>query len=209
MSKVGLIAWFGVLGLCVNPPGAHACCNVIPSAAKTFRGTLGSTDRPFAGPGDFVQLQVQPPVCDAASPGFGTTADAHVVSIFFTPPAGPAHVVVVSTDCSRVGTCAPATPTTCIEVNHAGEPPGLVVDRDDPLRRLAVRFPDTESLLPGEGLAGPATIAVTAAGAPLACTLATRRCASVVGTAGLLACVDDLFTRDGTCRTTPDVVDPT
>src|SRR4051794_6414764 len=39
---------------------ADAGCNIIPSATQTFRGALGSTNRPFAGPGDFVEVGVEP-----------------------------------------------------------------------------------------------------------------------------------------------------
>ena len=52
---------------------------------------------------------------------------------------------------------------------------------------------------------GPATIAVTAADAPLPCGLATIRCAD---TPDLLACVDELYARDGTCETGDDHIDP-
>src|SRR5262249_38352688 len=45
-------------------------------------------------------------------------------------------------------------------------------------------------------------IAMSAPGAPLPCELASEPCANRTG---LLACVDTLFTIDGTCGTTPDV----
>ena len=35
---------------------AHAACNIIPGATRTFRGTLATLDRPFARPGDVVEL---------------------------------------------------------------------------------------------------------------------------------------------------------
>jgi hypothetical protein len=67
--------------------------------------------------------------------------------------------------------------------------------------RLSFRFPDTDAIFPPAGdsrtLAGPATIAVTAAGAPLPCGLATSTCAA---TTGVLACVDDIYDADGTCQ---------
>src|SRR5262249_41884459 len=75
---------------------AHAACNLIPSAAKTFRGALGATNRPFAGPGDFVEVAVDPTRCDAASPGFGADGSDHVVTIVFTPSGGQARVVFLT-----------------------------------------------------------------------------------------------------------------
>src|SRR5437588_505657 len=58
-------------------------------------------------------------------------------------------------------------------------------------------------------LAGPMTIAVTSAGSPLPCSLASARCADSLGTAGLVACVDELYVVDGTCRRDVAGVDPT
>lgn len=48
---------------------------------------------------------------------------------------------------------------------------------------------------------GPATIAVTPAGTPLPCGLATATCGSQ---SGLLACIDDLYSADGTCQPNVD-----
>jgi cysteine-rich repeat protein len=76
--------------------------------------------------------------------------------------------------------------------------------------RLRFRFPDTDGLVgtPDDDrtLTGPATIAVTAASEPLPLGLATARCAD---TPGLVACIDELYARDGTCETGPAHVDPT
>jgi hypothetical protein len=202
---------------------AHAACNTIPSASRTFRGALGSTDRPFTTPDRFLEVQVRPDVCDAASPGLGATAEEHVVTVVFTPPrGGPRNVVVLATDCTDPAleasrqTCeqrADVATATCVEVNRPGEPIGLAVVARDDVPRLQVRFPDTDALLAPDGdgqtLSGPAAIAVTSRGSPLPCALAQQRCTDALGLPGLIACVDELFARDGTCRTTPDVVDPT
>lgn len=51
-------------------PEAGAICNVIPAATGDFRGAVGSLNRPFAGPGDFVEVRVRPAVCDEESTGF-------------------------------------------------------------------------------------------------------------------------------------------
>jgi Tol biopolymer transport system component len=91
-------------------------------------------------------------------------------------------------------------------VNGAGQP--LALERiDDTLLRF--RFPDTDGLLLGGNddvtFAGPATIAVTMAGTPLPCGLASATCATQMG---LRACVDALFVGESTCDTTPDAVFP-
>src|SRR5690242_8732552 len=80
------------------PHEAGAACNLIPSASQRFRSDLGATNRPFAAPGDFVEVGVQPGRCDTASPGFSPTAGDHVVTLIFTPPGGQARVVFLGTD---------------------------------------------------------------------------------------------------------------
>ncbi len=76
--------------------------------------------------------------------------------------------------------------------------------------RLRFRFPDTDALVatPDDDrtLTGPAAIAVTPVTDPLPVGLASARCAD---TPGLVACIDELYARDGTCETTPDHIDPT
>jgi len=197
---------------------AAASCNLIPGTATTFRGTLGTSDRPFARPGDFVELGLVP-ACDTSSPGFGVTAADNVVTVVFTPPSGAVNrnnVVIVATNCAALETqrqaCA-ARPdvgsATCLQVNGTGQPVGLETVAVGVDRRLRVRFPDTDSLLLGvdddRTFSGPASIAVTRPGDPLPCALASDTCANQTG---LLACVDTLFTLDGTCGTTPSATFP-
>jgi len=121
---------------------AWATCNVIPSAALTFRGTLGNTDRPFARPGDWVTVTLDA-ACHGASPGFTGAASDTVVTLVFTPPAGgPRNVVVLATDCAQVDTavCA-AQPhvagAACLQVNGPGA--ATVLERVDQ-RTLRFRF---------------------------------------------------------------------
>src|SRR5204862_284223 len=66
---------------------AHAGCNLIPGATKTFAGTLGATNRPFSAPGEPVEINVRG--CDA-SPGLAATGPEHVVSVVIKPAAGGA-----------------------------------------------------------------------------------------------------------------------
>jgi hypothetical protein len=81
-----------------------AACNLIPSASKTFRSALGDTNRPFAAPGDFVEVGASPARCAGASPGFSALPDDHVVTVLFTPPAnGP----WAASPGSCVGPCSP------------------------------------------------------------------------------------------------------
>ena len=91
----------------VLPSAARAMCDVIPGVTKEFRGALGSLNRPYAIPGDngeILTLTLQrdpldPNACDGASPGFPATAAEAVVTVVFTPPAGPANAVVLAADC--------------------------------------------------------------------------------------------------------------
>src|SRR5262249_12760124 len=72
--------------------------------------------------------------------------------------------------------------------------------------KLSFRFPDADALFAQMGdpnrAAGPAAIALTQITDPLPCGLATAgaTCATQVG---LVACIDDLYTGDGTCQTAP------
>ncbi len=217
-----VVVWIGLLTLAVSQ-SASAVCNVIPAAMGVFRGGLGATSTPYASPGDRVEVRVRPDVCDGASTGFvdvdldGDARDDHIVTLIFTPPQGPANAVVLANDCGDVpaseltacegdlgvggtATCLPAGPSELVAPSTS---------------RLAFRFPDTDTLVGvgGDGItyAGPAKIVVGRRGAPLQCGLATTRCADLSGdtaTTGVVACVDELYERDGTCRTSPLLADP-
>jgi len=91
-----------LLLLAASPRPADANCNVIPGTTNTFRAALGEADRPFAMPGDFVELRVRPAVCDAASRGVADhdgngTIDGRdvLVTVLFEPPGGGAQNAVV------------------------------------------------------------------------------------------------------------------
>ncbi|MGH7786007.1 MAG: TolB family protein, partial [Candidatus Binatia bacterium] len=184
-----------------------AGCDVIPPAVESFRGTMGTTDRPFARPGDWVRITLDP-ACHNGSAGFPALASGAVVTVVFTPPAGgQRHVVALATDCGAVDlpSCV-ARPDVadafCLTVNGPGGPLGLEpIDQ----RTLRFRFPDTDEQFapPGDDLTftGPASVAVTAAGAPLPCSLASQPCSRA---GGLLACVDALYAENGTCNGQPD-----
>jgi hypothetical protein len=109
---------------------------------------IGSTDRPFASPGEIVELRVRPGICGAGS-GFTTTDPAQYdVTIVFTPPqGGPRNVVVLSTNTSGIGTCSGAASTQLLT---AGATDLAVVTKNNeanlPENRLQFRFPETDYL---------------------------------------------------------------
>src|SRR5262245_56046143 len=113
--------------------GAHAACNVIPSATGQFRAAQGQPLRPFAAPGEDVVLRL-PPSCNTST--FLPTAAAHTVTVVFTPPnVGAArNVVAISTDCTALESARDAcedrpdvATATCVEVDPTGDPGSLAV----------------------------------------------------------------------------------
>ncbi|MBY0274234.1 hypothetical protein K2Z84_02745 [Candidatus Binatia bacterium] len=208
-----------VLVAIIVPRRADAACNLIPSASKSFRGTLGDLNRPFAAPGDFVEIGASPARCAGKSPGFSASEDGQIVSVVFKPPGGSSHVAFLTTgDCN--GADALQKKTACEAAVGAGRvscvQAGLlslsinlaVVDRNGE-RKLSFRFPDTDALLTPDldqrTLSGPATIAVSRSTDPLPCSLATQSCGSQ---SGLLACVDQIYALDGSCDPTPNTIFP-
>ena len=221
LSSLRLRALVLAIGLVVvRPIGAWAGCDLIPQAQPIFRGTLGTLDRPFAGPGDFVELHVRPTVCDQASPGLPASVDDLVVTLLFEPTGGPRRAIVLTTQsCADVDlgqqlAACQATPgmtaggVSCVQMNATGPVDMDIVERDS-IPRLRFRFPDTDALVGGPDddrtLAGPVTIAVSPRTASaLPCGLITSSCESQAAALGLTACVDELFDRNGTCDTTPE-----
>ncbi len=198
---------------------ARSGCDLIPQSQPIFRGALGTVDRPFAGPGDFVELHVRPLICDQASPGLPPGVDDLVVTLVFKPLVGPQRAVVLTTQscgdaglATQLGACD-ATPgissVTCVQMNRTGGPVDMDIIQRDGIPRLRFRFPDTDALLGAavddRTLAGPATIAVSARSqASLPCALASSTCSARPATLGVVACVDELFARDGTCANNLD-----
>src|SRR5712692_3079836 len=96
---------------------AQATCNVIPGTTQTFRASQTTVDRPFAVPGDFVTLGLDP-TCYALERTFSTNPSDQVVTVVFTPPqGGPRNVVVLAPRCAGIGTGAGGASTTCFEAN--------------------------------------------------------------------------------------------
>ena len=198
---------FGLLFCCSwLPRAAGAACNLIPGTVKTFNSTLGATNRPFAGPAEALEVKLRP--CDVGSPGIPALPSDSVVTVVFTPTGGGARNAVILT---AAGSCSAIDPqlaacsaqlgggtATCVSAPASGL---QVVDRPDG-RSLRFSFPDTDALIGGANddvtLAGPAKIAISAAGSALPCGLATQSCSAQ---AGLLACIDGYYANDGSCGT--------
>ncbi len=183
---------------------AHAACNLIPGTAKSFDAALGATNRPFAAPGEDLEIRLRN--CDDESTGFLPSGGQHVVTITFKAPDGTNNVVALSDDCVAIA----ADVATC------GTVPGVssaVCQSSTTLRtrtdvtagdlRLVFGFPNTDSefapAADGRTLSGRAAIAVTPKGDALPCELATETCADQTG---LLACIDEFYANDGACGTT-------
>ncbi|MGH3638869.1 MAG: hypothetical protein ACRDUX_07550 [Mycobacterium sp.] len=223
-----LIVLVALLLVSLQPAStAIAGCNLIPGTARAFNAALGTANRPFAAPGERVELTLRS--CDTGSPGLTANAADHVVTVVFQPPMGPKNAVVLTADpdCTAItpqlAACAAQLgggAATCIAGTEAGV---AIVDHDGE-RFVSFRFPDTRKRCSGgindglrcqeasdcpnpgscvagtenETLAGPAAIAVSVPGNPLPCGLATATCVSQTG---LRACVDDLYANDGACGT--------
>ncbi len=186
-----------LVALLLRSGAADASCNQIPGVTNSFRGAHGVVDRPFAGPGDQLELRFSPS-CDAGS-AFLADPEAHVVTLFFTPAGGSVSAVSLARDCTAVAAelaaCSGVARHACVTARDGDLD---LVERDGS-QRLRFRFPDTDGLLRGASddltLAGPMRIAVTALGSPIPCDLAGRPCDSGDG----IACIDDLFATNGSC----------
>ena len=59
-AAVGIVVALVLVALSVaRPEQAHAGCNLFPTTAKTFNATLGATNRPFAAPGESVEVTLR------------------------------------------------------------------------------------------------------------------------------------------------------
>ncbi len=203
--------WTGALLACATavvcnlPKAAPAACNLIPGTIKTFNSALGATNRPFAGPGESLEVRLRP--CDVSSPGIPALPAGSVVTVVFTPPSGTKHAVILTSaaDCSAINPLLAACnaqlgggTSSCVSAPTSGL---QVVDRDN-VRSLRFAFPDTDALIGAVNddvtLAGQAKIAISPAGSPLPCGLATQTCGAQ---SGLLACIDGYYANDGNCGT--------
>lgn len=200
-----LVSLAGLLLISGGGDAARAACNVIPPAIQPFRASVGTIDRPFAGPGDWVELGAD--ACSGTR-GFVDDATGYDETFVFTPPGAARRTIVVSsaTPCDapdterRLAACRAVAAGAEVACRPLGN------DADKPGRRpqnLRIRIPDTEALVgdatDGRTLTGPTTIAVTRSGDPLPCQLAATSCATQ---RGLVACIDEILA-SGTCARVP------
>jgi len=214
------ISWLLLLGTALP---ARAACNLIPGQRVGFASVQGRANRPFAAPGEAVEVARR--TCDGGA-GLGATAADHVVTVLYTPPSGAKTAVVLTAaaDCgaltARLATCEAELGAGGAAFCVPGVDAGLgIVDREG-TRTLQFRFPDTDARCSGGAddgtacrtdadcdgvcgpddddrtLTGPAAIAVTAAADALPCGAAS--CSDAAGT---VACVDRFFLDTGACDT--------
>jgi len=214
---VALVVVLGALGAPRSPREAGAACNIVPAAKVSFRGFAGSVDRPFAKPGDWIEVSLAGEC--ARSPGFGGDPSDLVVLLVFAPNTGARNLRALAASPPTiqplldacVGESGIDTAVVAGGMQICGATGasgcGVIVKSE---RSLSFRFPDTDEQLAPDGddltLSGPLKIAVLRAGAPIPCGLATTSCRLMPESAGLLACVDDIYVDDSTCNPTLDPV---
>ncbi len=200
---------------------AEAGCDNIPSRTECFQGGVGCLNQPYAAPGQIVELRVRTEICDGTSLGLRDTSSGNCIdpddvltSVVFTPPGGAVNVIVLATSCS--GAALSETQSWATTLAAQG---GTAVCRDNAdiainekdvgtgisECRLSFEFPNSDDLVTAASdeltLAGPAKIIVSPSASPLPQELASQRCAEAVGT---VACIDEFFDVDGSCRTSAD-----
>jgi cysteine-rich repeat protein len=199
------------------PAPSFAACNLIPQTKRIFDSTLGATDRPFATPGEAVEVRLRP--CDVGSAGIAAAATDNVVTLVFDPtsPTAPRRAIVL-TAAANCATIDPQLAACAAQLGAGGTAScisapssGLEVVNRGAVRSLRFRMPDTDSFVGGVNdditLGGPVTIAVTSPAAALPCALATQPCTTQ---SGLRACIDEYYANDGSCgRGTPLSTFPT
>ncbi len=194
-----LLCCLALLAASVGP--ATAACNLIPGTIKSFNSTLGSANRPYAAPGEALELQLRD--CDPSPPLSANPAD-HLVTVAFVPPSGTPYVAVLTADpdCTavdaKIGTDCGGVNAECFA---AAQSAMQIIDRDS-VRNLSFLFPDSDDELLGADdnltISGTTRIAVSVAVDPIPCGLATTPCASQ---GGVSICIDELFANDGACGT--------
>src|SRR5262245_60804913 len=128
-------------------PHAHAACNLIPAAARTFPSDRGSVTSPITAPGKVVEVTLGP--CDPVT-AFDPTAANDAVSVRFETPDPDGTDTLVAVAGATVEHCAPGG--------------GCVACTIGACNTLRFVMPDTDDLLApasdGIGLAGPARVLV-------------------------------------------------
>jgi hypothetical protein len=223
----GLLSLLSFLSIALSAPRAQAGCDNIPSETDVFRAAQGAITAPFAVPGQTLQVRVRPGVCDTSSAGLGTPPtcvdESNLrVTVIYEPGGGaPVSAVVLARDCGSA--TDPASLRSRVAQWAAQlAPRGTATCQVDPLLdvaladagtveecRLSFVFPSATgpSLSAPNTLTGPARIVVEPIGNPLPTTLVGKRCADNLSTLRSIACIDELYARDGSCFTAASNVD--
>ena len=175
---------------------ASASCDLFPGVERTYSSALGSANRPWAAPGESIEVRHRACDTEGAPPAL-EGRDNLVTVAFLDPELTGASLVIVSDQCDaaledRVSRCQAAKgvdEAVCVEV-----PGGALENLGGGEFRFP--FPDTAEITGGAGWAGPARIAVTDRSADLPCKLARLSCDRMEGTS---ICVDQFFEDDGAC----------
>ncbi len=205
-SAVGFVA---LLFASLAPRVADATCNLIPGTIQTFNSTLGAANRPFAAPGEAIEVHARG--CDNAKTGLtvGASAQDHIVTVLYTPPGKIERNAVVLTaapDCSAIDpllkACESSLQGGTAVCRSASQQSGLTRVVRDGIPKLSFKFPDTDAeLVPNnddQTFTGAATIVVSTPGTALPCGFAKAPCSVQPN---VIACIDDFFSDDGSCGT--------
>ena len=203
--------------LAAVPSAARAGCNLIPTDPDRFQSVIGATNRPFAGPGETLEIAVVSNGCDARSAGVSSReAASYVATYVFKPKVGaPAQVVVVTQDCASRSAALDACRNskdvgnvTCRPLAGEGAVRNIELLERKGIPVFSLRFPDTDAFVEqphdGRTLTGPVAVALTSAADPLPCGLAASACAALPDGERLVACVDEMHVSDGTCAVSAD-----
>lgn len=201
MLKLAQIRILALLGLWIgigDVPASWASCDLFPGVERTYSSSLGTANRPWAAPGESIEVAHR--VCDTeGAPPASQGSDNIVTVAFLDPGMTGASLIVLSDDCdeglkARVAQCAAGKAVdeaVCLEV-----PSESLESREN--GRFRFPFPDSTRVHGDEGWAGPARIAVSDRSADLPCKLARLSCNEIQGTS---ICVDKFFQDYGACDT--------
>lgn len=184
-----------LLALFLGAVPARASCDLFPTVERSYEGVLGATNRPYAAPGETLEIRHRD--CDDGGKNPAAQADQNLVTVAFLDPGGQSgSLVVVADECDDSLTALVDACSMTIGVDAAACVPSDELEVAG--SQLRFTFPETASLFGGEDLVGPARIAVTRRGEPVPCSLARRGCEDMSGTD---ICVDSFFEDSGACDT--------
>ncbi len=195
-ARVAFLLFF--LGL-ASVRTAGADCSVIAPEGFDQRAFLGSLTSPFLTPGLSNDIKVVSAICDQASRsaaadfrvgGVDRPASDFVITIAFVGASAP-PLLVLASDASVCGSDPSCTPDTLANREIAEIPlPGGGVER-----RLRFRVPQNLANF------GPVRLGVKLASDPQPVAFELRNQACSAATGAYVACVDQFYALDGSCRT--------